>query len=734
MQTDPHHNHAVGDTSPLPPTSPTLSSTFRHHQPQHGHGTGTGTGAVEPSEASSSSSVRHRTPYTHMDDSNIDEDLVRISIQTPFGDLGGTRSRKKEGWPFNKNKTIEELKQDLINGKIHGAGTWEKDGMRVVYHGRIVRDNETLKDIIGKIEPEHVYVFHLVARRIPVTPLPTSGIMHQHLSEFPLPPQISSVHPAPFSPIPTTSSAYSSALTSLAVSTNSLALGDTIHYLLFTSRYHLFRLLGMKPLKWDNVVPHPTISQEKAREAIMSVIKVFAKEKESREEGWENWQRAFDGDSDEALKKMWEQLKRDRIMKEVKALWATAIGRNMSENEEKVQVEVDGTTYTLQLPPVSQLTPPQLTHLLLYLRVTALLPLIEPVYQQSLIPVPTPTATVNQIAPTAQTGQTATQTQNGRVVYRRTFHLRLPFIPMQVLPNLFWSSLKVTVMIWMLTRGMKWNDSRFWIMAGMAVGWWMITAVGEISRVTREIRTRTRNNAGNGNQAPEQAQTPDLNAVDANAQNINEGQGVPAGNANDNMPNQPAQPRPQAQNLNTLTNIRRTLATSWIPRFHLLTDSEQLRIPLATNLNGENILLSEPNRRNRPSRIQTQFILPILLWFITLIPEWENLRNRMIRRRERNMRIVVGENQRQNQSSTASTEQNPGEQSEQPSEEERLRQIESNLPAGLSERAKQYYLRIMDKGEGIDWEEEREAQRALGMNDNEENGNQEDDGMRLRML
>lgn len=44
------------------------------------------------------------------------------------------------------------------------------------------------------------------------------------------------------------------------------------------------------------------------------------------------------------------------------------------------------------------------------------------------------------------------------------------------------------------------------------------------------------------------------------------------------------------------------------------------------------------------------------------------------------------------------------------------------LPDGLGRVAKRYYERVMARGEGIDWEEEREAQRALGIADEEQAG------------
>ncbi|WVQ69850.1 uncharacterized protein L199_008071 [Kwoniella botswanensis] len=721
MQTEPHHTN--GGASPLPPPSPTLTTSFRH-QP--------GPNTADPP---SSSSIRHRTPYTHSD--NNDEagpsGTVRISIQTPFGDLGGTRSRRKEGWPLSLTKTISSIKDDLVHGRLEGAGTWEKEGMRVVYHGRIVRDNETLQDIIGKIDPEHVYVLHLVARRIPVTPLPTSGIMHQNLSEFPLPPQQTINHVN--SAIPSTP--FLSPSLPSATSTNSLALGDTIHYLLFTSRHHLLNLLGMAPLKWDEMIPRPTMTQEKASEAIMSVIRVFATSRESREEGWENWQIAFEGDTEDDMKNVWEQRKRDGVERDIRALWATATGRKMSEGGDKVQVEVDGTIYTLQLPALSQLTASQLIHLFIYLRITTLLPLIEPIYHQSLIPPPTPTRTQIQHTPTLP-GRTQDSGQgqrpNRRVIYRRTFNIRIPYIPLSVLPHLFWSALKMTAMVWMMTRGMKWNDNRFWVIVGLASGWWIIDALSNIGRVTREIRAGNRERqaqAGNENQNQNQQQQ---NQAQPQAQEQN----VPGPAVNVQDQNPPANVNLNVNGANrqpNLARISRSTVTSWIARFHLSTDSRQLRLP-PSNLNGDGQIPLLPEPRSRPSRIQTQLILPILLWFITLVPEWESLRGRAIRRRERGMRVVVGENQRQAQAQAAQQDQPEGEGVDE--EGRRRRDILANLPTGLSVPARKYYLRVVDRGEGIDWEEEREAQRALGVGEEDGNGNGngggDDEGMRMRML
>lgn len=45
------------------------------------------------------------------------------------------------------------------------------------------------------------------------------------------------------------------------------------------------------------------------------------------------------------------------------------------------------------------------------------------------------------------------------------------------------------------------------------------------------------------------------------------------------------------------------------------------------------------------------------------------------------------------------------------------RDRENVYPEGLNAVAKRYYERVMARGEGVDWDEEREAQRALGIPD-----------------
>lgn len=127
-------------------------------------------------------------------------------------------------------------------------------------------------------------------------------------------------------------------------SVNSLALSDSIHYLLFTSRHHLFSLLGLEPLKWENTVPPPVVSQSEAREAVLSVVKAYAAHRDTTEEGWDNWELAFAEDSDDGLKRVWDETgQRHGIEREINDLWSCLLNRNWSNRDvgEKAEVEIE---------------------------------------------------------------------------------------------------------------------------------------------------------------------------------------------------------------------------------------------------------------------------------------------------------------------------------------------------------------------------------------------------------
>ena len=320
-------------------------------------------------------------------------------------------------------------------------------------------------------------------------------------------------------------------------------------------------------------------------------------------------------------------------------------------------------SYMLHLPPLSQMSTTHLAHLILYLRLTTLIPLFASVveHESRTTPIPAnppPTRTVTALPPRPQV--------------RVLLSIRIPSIPVSVLAHMGYSAIKIAGMLWMLTRGMSWGDVRFWVLAGAAGGWWIADGFNAWYRERpRVVRPRP----AAGVEVPEGGGAPQVN-------------GQPPPGANGRAPNRAARPPTLAS------------TTALIPLLHLRTDSAQLGHP-TTDTRGTTT--STPTRR-QPPWILTQLLLPICLWFITLIPEWENIRARAIRRRERAMRVVVGE---ATAAATAAAEGEEGEEGDR----------ENVYPEGLNAVAKRYYERVMARGEGVDWDEEREAQRALGIPD-----------------
>lgn len=172
---------------------------------------------------------------------------------------------------------------------------------------------------------ESVHTFHLVARR--------SDMMSRTNSRRPHPilPPIIPQEQQPITTIPSTPQPLPPARGRASV-----ALQDSLHYLYFIARHHLCLLLDSPPLGWHDTVPPPVVDQSTARLAVMTVVRGVAQTRMSREEGWEEWERAFD--SAEAI------LVEDRVGSEriMKGIWASASGRAWSDEPARNQeVTVD---------------------------------------------------------------------------------------------------------------------------------------------------------------------------------------------------------------------------------------------------------------------------------------------------------------------------------------------------------------------------------------------------------
>lgn len=76
--------------------------------------------------------------------------MIRINVQTPFSESGSSL-RKREGWPVRPSMTVQEVKDEIARGDLGEEERWERDGMRLVWQGRIVRDEETIDEVIGSV-------------------------------------------------------------------------------------------------------------------------------------------------------------------------------------------------------------------------------------------------------------------------------------------------------------------------------------------------------------------------------------------------------------------------------------------------------------------------------------------------------------------------------------------------------------------------------------------------------
>jgi hypothetical protein len=272
--------------------------------------------------------------------------------------------------------------------------------------------------------------------------------------------------------------------------------------------------------------------------------------------------------------------------------------------------------------------------------------------------------------------------------------------------QLFWSAVRLVVVLWMITRGVPWTDHRVWYLTGAALAYWLYEGYTHWSaeNEARESRRRRAERAA-------AAAGPDAAEADAPLHAAAAAHAAVAG-IRIRPPGAPAAARRQSILLR-------------IPYLHMDVDAEQLRVHLhfaGPGLRREepDVVELRPEPRSHPTAVVRQLALGVALWAVTLIPAFEAMRAREIRSRERTMRAVVvalnpEESQEQNQSQNQEDE-NTEQESDAPPPPPR----ELVLPSGLSVQARKYYLRVASTTEAIDWEEEREAQRAMGIPDEEE--------------
>lgn len=124
------------------PQSPTIPH-LRHHQP-----------TTDDNNDHTTLGLRHRHAPLQprpISPGGIDSSSMRIQIQTPFSDLGESSEggRRKE-LVVDRAMRGFELKDGMAAGQWGDEGRI-RDGMRLVWRGRIVRDEEELGQVVKDV-------------------------------------------------------------------------------------------------------------------------------------------------------------------------------------------------------------------------------------------------------------------------------------------------------------------------------------------------------------------------------------------------------------------------------------------------------------------------------------------------------------------------------------------------------------------------------------------------------
>ena len=99
------------------------------------------------------------------------------------------------------------------------------------------------------------------------------------------------------------------------------------------------------------MTPPPMIEQRKAREAVMTVIGVFADRHGDRETGWDRWEEAFTGDDQQGLEEVWARAGgTEGVEQEIRSLSASRVGRQWKDGNEGevVLVELEYVVFCLR--------------------------------------------------------------------------------------------------------------------------------------------------------------------------------------------------------------------------------------------------------------------------------------------------------------------------------------------------------------------------------------------------
>lgn len=88
--------------------------------------------------------------------SGASHDDIRIYIQTPLSDSAEGRKEMS----VSRNLLVRELKDGLAEGRWDSSTQWVREGMRLVWRGRIVKDQETLGEVIKDVSGANRLTVH----------------------------------------------------------------------------------------------------------------------------------------------------------------------------------------------------------------------------------------------------------------------------------------------------------------------------------------------------------------------------------------------------------------------------------------------------------------------------------------------------------------------------------------------------------------------------------------------
>lgn len=305
---------------PVPASSPQIAPVRPTAAPLHERGLASHDGLRRRRSISPPAATQHSLASTSTPTSGSGTTL-RIHLQTPHADLGGdtvlASGTRSPGWDVRGSLRVADVKDAIADGRA-GYGHWERSGLRLVWRGRMLADDELVGIALkGADSPTLLLVARPIATRIrPTNKAPPASSLDTHANGT--------------SPYSTTAAV--SAMTT-ATSPEATALADTVHYVLFLCREHLAVLLGAPVLQWQRMHPTPIVSRAEARTAVQSVVRAYA------EPHWE-WEGAFAGDG-ASLKDLWVTIGAEGLRNAITKAWTAGMGSEYGSTGEKCRIELE---------------------------------------------------------------------------------------------------------------------------------------------------------------------------------------------------------------------------------------------------------------------------------------------------------------------------------------------------------------------------------------------------------